>query len=359
MNQKIHKILMITNDKIEILFELNNSNIILTIKEIINANINEEFKGTFTYETLKKMSNYYVLFDNIKEIYEDIVNHLEKKEYDFTKENNKLSLIIKSKVGIKEIEIPIICQKNIINENDQNKNEKISLCSDIKKENVNEIKIIKEKLNLMENNFNKIFKFQENTENNMNKIIEILNKFNNAEKDNFFNIPSLICNQKNEIEFLKNLLPNRKLTLLYSATKDGDSSNIFHSKCDNQGETLTLCETIEGRKFGGHMNQSMATKSDWFNQKDGNFFLFSLNRLRWYRPINDYYYNNGCFHSNYNQGPIFGNGNSNIGVYYGISILCKDGGTEFEIKDMGIDEKYLFSGKSKFTVKELEVYKVQ
>jgi len=26
---------------------------------------------------------------------------------------------------------------------------------------------------------------------------------------------------------------------------------------------------------------------------------------------------------------------------------------------MGIDEKYLFSGKSKFTVKELEVYKVQ
>ena len=253
---------MITNDKIEISFELNNSNIILTIKEIINANTNEEFKETFTFEALKKMSNYYALFDNIKEIYEDIVNHLEKKEYDFTKENNKLSLIIKSKVGIKEIEIPIICQKNIINENDQNKNEKISLNSDIKKENINEIKIIKEKLNLMENNFNEIFRFQEKTENNMNKIIEILNKFNNAEKDNFFNIPSLICNQKNEIEFLKNLLPNKKLTLLYSATKDGDSFNIFHSKCDNQGETLTLSETIEGRKFGGHMNQSMATKSD-------------------------------------------------------------------------------------------------
>jgi len=107
------------------------------------------------------------------------------------------------------------------------------------------------------------------------------------------------------------------------------------------------------------MNQSMATKSQWFNQKDGNFFLFSLNRLRCYRPINDYYYNNGCFHSDSNQGPIFGNSSSNFGVYYGISILCKDGGIEFEIKDMGIDEKYVFSGKSKFTVKELEVYKVQ
>ena len=117
MAQNIHKILTITDDKKEISFELNKSKIILNIKEIIDANINTEYKETFTFETFKSINNYYTFFDNIKEIYEDIVNHLEKKDFNITKENNILTLIIKSKVGIKEIEIPLICKKSINNMN--------------------------------------------------------------------------------------------------------------------------------------------------------------------------------------------------------------------------------------------------
>ena len=173
------------------------------------------------------------------------------------------------------------------------------------------------------------------------------------------NRPSRICIQKNEIDFIKDLLPNKKLSLIYRATQDGDSFSSFHSKCDNQGETLTFFETKDGRKFGGHMNQSISThQGDWFNTNDGNFFLFSLNQLRCYRPVNDFYKKYGCFHSDYNQGPIFGNSSSNFGAYYGKSILCENGGTEIDIKDMGINESLVFSGKSKFTIKELEVYKI-
>ena len=106
------------------------------------------------------------------------------------------------------------------------------------------------------------------------------------------------------------------------------------------------------------MNQSISTQNDWFNKNDENFFLFSLNQLRCYRPVNDFYKKNGCFHSSYDQGPIFGNSNSNFGAYGALSILCENGGMEFEIKDMGINEKFIFSGKSKFTIKELEVYKI-
>ena len=106
------------------------------------------------------------------------------------------------------------------------------------------------------------------------------------------------------------------------------------------------------------MNQSISTQNNWFNKNDENFFLFSLNQLRCYRPVNDFYKNKGCFHSCYNQGPIFGNSSSNFGAYGDLSILCENGGMEFEIKDMGINEKFIFSGKSKFTIKELEVYKI-
>ena len=55
----------------------------------------------------------------------------------------------------------------------------------------------------------------------------------------------------------------------------------------------------------------------------------------------------------------FGNQCSNVGIYNKTSILCKEGGMKFKIKDMGIIEDYVFSWKSKFTAQELEVYKIQ
>ena len=258
MAQNIHKILTLTDDKKEISFELNKSNIILIVKEIIGANFNSEYKETFTFEALKNINNYYSFFDNIKEIYEDIVNHLEKKEYNIIKENNILSLIIKSKVGIKEIEISLTCKKNI---NNEIKDENISYN---KNENIDEIKTLKEKLNSLKND--------------TNKILEILNsKLNaNLEKENYFDKPSLICTQKNEIDFIKSLLPNKNLILIYRATIDGDSFSTFHSKCDNQGESLTLFETKDARKFGGHMNKSISTQNNWFNKNDENFFCSVL-----------------------------------------------------------------------------------
>ena len=84
-----------------------------------------------------------------------------------------------------------------------------------------------------------------------------------------------------------------------------------------------------------------------------------INMIKCYRPTSDYYSKNGCFYSEKNQGPIFGNSCSNVGIYYKSSILCNEGGTEFKIKDMGITEDYVFSGKNIFTAKELEVYKIQ
>ena len=58
-------------------------------------------------------------------------------------------------------------------------------------------------------------------------------------------------------------------------TIDGDSFSTFHSKCDNRGETLSLFETKDARKFGAHMNQSISKRYDWFNTNDKIFFIQS------------------------------------------------------------------------------------
>ena len=133
-----------------------------------------------------------------------------------------------------------------------------------KNEKIDEIKTVKEKLNLLKND--------------IDKILEILNsKFNiNFKEEKYFDKKSLICSQKNEIDFIKSLLPNKKIILIYRETLDGDSFSSFHSKCDNQGETLTFFETKDGRKFGGHMNQSISTQFDWFNKNEDNFFYSAL-----------------------------------------------------------------------------------
>ena len=260
----IRKILNIYSNEIEIQFELNNSTIILMVKDKINSHTNAQFIEKYNYESIKKISNYFNLFENLKEIYEDITNHLEKKEFNYIKENNKISLFIKTKVGIKNIEIPFICTKYSNNNENINKNEDTNI-------NYNNISNINEKINKIENNINKIFKLL-----NKINIPNIPNELDILKKDNFFDVPSLICEQNIKINFLKNLLPNKKLTLLYRATKDGDSFNNFHSKCDNQGETVTLFKTIDGRKFGGHMNQSILKgHCDWYNKNDEIFFIQS------------------------------------------------------------------------------------
>lgn len=42
-----------------------------------------------------------------------------------------------------------------------------------------------------------------------------------------------------------------KAQLLYRATRDGFASSAFHSKCDNQGQTICIIKSSNGNRFGG------------------------------------------------------------------------------------------------------------
>jgi hypothetical protein len=45
-------------------------------------------------------------------------------------------------------------------------------------------------------------------------------------------------------------------TLLYQGSRDGLSNQAFHSKCDNNGCTLTIIELTDGAIILGYSNRS-------------------------------------------------------------------------------------------------------
>ena len=68
--------------------------------------------------------------------------------------------------------------------------------------------------------------------------------------------------------------------LLYRASRDGDSAEMFHKHCDNKGHTITLILTKERWKFGGYSDvqwESLRDKPGYYFKSSSNVFLFSLN----------------------------------------------------------------------------------
>jgi len=65
-----------------------------------------------------------------------------------------------------------------------------------------------------------------------------------------------------------------EFSLLYRGTRDGQTAEAFHSKCDSKGCTLTVIETTCGKVIGGYSNTAW---SSTYGYKGANkAFLFAL-----------------------------------------------------------------------------------
>ena len=65
--------------------------------------------------------------------------------------------------------------------------------------------------------------------------------------------------------------------LLYRGTRDGFHANDFHSKCDNQGATLTIIKSEHNQVFGAFTSQSWKSNKDNFNfVMDDSAFIFKI-----------------------------------------------------------------------------------
>ncbi|ETO03404.1 hypothetical protein RFI_34006 [Reticulomyxa filosa] len=162
---------------------------------------------------------------------------------------------------------------------------------------------------------------------------------------------------------LQSYLPKKsesKLSLLYRGSRDGFRVQDFHSKCDNQGPTLTIVQSNQyNHVFGGFTNISWTSPQSGTYMQESESFIYLLRSsksgqspTKWTIKTVQY----AVYHCA-STGPRFGGGhdfhiadqcNTNNGNY-------SNAGNSYNCPS----DQNLLAGAYNFTVKELEVYKVQ
>ena len=219
-----------------------------------------------------KMNKYFLMFDNLEEIYDEILNLMKNNKVYLTEENCRLIInILLSNTKIKEIKI-------VLNKKEKSDKEKIDdlyLIIDNMKSYYN--KKIDELTNINQQQNNKIKELNDKIEN----LKEIINEIKEPKIENaktIFN-DSLILNKNNDyISNLNKWINQRegqfKTQLLFRKSINGNSFNDFHRLCDNQGKTLVLIQTANNLIIGGYTSKDWDTSEKWY--KDDKSFLFSL-----------------------------------------------------------------------------------
>ncbi len=79
--------------------------------------------------------------------------------------------------------------------------------------------------------------------------------------------------------------PNKllKFDLIFKASINGDTSEIFHKICDGKGPTLTIVKGKNGHIFGGYL--TVPFSSDRKSHSDDKAFLFSLTNKKKFNII--------------------------------------------------------------------------
>ena len=138
--------------------------------------------------------------------------------------------------------------------------------------------------------------------------------------------------------------------LLYKATKDGDKSENFHSKCDNIENTLIIIKTTNNEIFGGFTTKCWNSLG-YIN--DPKAFVFSINNQKIYNIIDNKNGNHAIYaHNGY--GPCFGEG-TDFGLHTGCT--TKNCNWCYNKKTYNYNEER-FIQSERFQVLDYEVYHV-
>ena len=162
-----------------------------------------------------------------------------------------------------------------------------------------------------------------------------------------------IIKDPEEIELVTNKIvekfPGSKFRLLYKGSRDGDTADVFHNKCDDAAKSLVIVEDNYGNRFGGFTTQDWG--GQYMQKKDDDAFIFSIDKNKIYDVIPG---QNaiGCYP---NFGPVF----------FGCQIRIYDnysskGGTTYKkgLNYQTTEDFELTNGNQNFGVKDIEVYDV-
>ena len=305
--------------------------------------LSQYYEKIFLLDSLKNIANF-SLFNSIKEIYEEIIYLIKKKEKYIKVLENSNEILLKIPLeGLKFKEITFHL--------DEKKNDE--------KQNIIDLYLIMKNLinknNILESNQEKLEEKIKNLEQEINILKDCLkskqNNNNNINNNNkIFNLNSLIIgendNYNNSIKNWINPIVNIKAQLLYRLTTNGKEYKTFHDLCDNQGNTLLIIKLVDGDILGGFTTKNWDNSGIW--KDDKNSFVFSLTKNLKAESNKS---NTHIFCDHYNRGPCFG-----FFLYFYYKKM-----DELQVND---DNKFLecnklfLGGNKYYKVTEVEVFKI-
>lgn len=231
----------------------------LSIKAIKEDISKKTYMNKFSIDKIKE-NKYFIQFDDLKEICEEISQRFEKE---------KLSIIEQTNSIIISIPLPSSKIKEIIfelKENEKSEKDMIDQLISIVKEQKEQIDNLKKEIQELKEFKKQVSFLLKNYIRNLDSFIIDNNSYNSS-------IKSWI-----------NPLRNIKANLLYRMSRDGPEISTFHQLCDNKGPTLTLFDLKDGNKIGFYISNSFDSNSGW--KKDEKSFIFNLNQNTKYKKIN-------------------------------------------------------------------------
>ena len=144
------------------------------------------------------------------------------------------------------------------------------------------------------------------------------------------------------------------LKLIYSASKDGDSAEVFHSLCDGIVPLVVLIKTSKNVIFGGYTEAPYSFAKKRTGNKDDNAFIFSINKMKTYDVEKGT--NATCSFRDY--GPVF-YGYEYCNIYLFGDFFNDEGNVAKKGDRYNTTEDFeINNGEQKFLTKELEVFQV-
>ena len=144
------------------------------------------------------------------------------------------------------------------------------------------------------------------------------------------------------------------MKLIYRATDDGDTAEMFHKKCDNLSPLLILIKTTKHRRFGGFTQECYESCNEMKGKLDGSAFIFSLDKFKSY----DVQEGQKAICTCKEKGPIF-YGNESCNIYLSDKFFLTKGNVAKKGDRFNTNEDYEINfGKAKFVTKEIEVYHI-
>ena len=364
--------------KLIMVVENNDNKIIFDIYNIKNPT-KESYNLKMTKDKLTSLDNYFRIFDNIIDCANNISDILKNSTPKLTKESDKMilsftlflpgqdkrdiKLYLDKKFDINNIINGLIEEINIlktkVNDLEISLNKKDKMYEAIKcnyDELKNDYDLKFEQFNVQLANMKSLLPKKNDYDKNINPNLK---SFSDQCKENS-NETSTILNNNLELNILSNkirlLYPGKNViyNLLYRKTRDSDNISIFHSKCDKIRGTLLIIQTSKGYKIGGYTNETWQGNN--VSKKDNTAFVFNLN----YNKVYDIKKDAEAIYCSPNFGPIFSGINApSLLINDNYNIKGGETTTARNYNYNGLTDDYELSGGEKiFKIKELEVWKV-